>query len=590
MNLYEFSNQQVAKLLRDVAAALIIKKGSIFQIRAYETAADSIEHSTSEVKDLFEEGKLGQIPGVGANLTKYLEELFTEGKVAHFEVVKRGIEPVVFELLDIPGVGPKTALELSNLGVKNLKSLDKLLKNGELVKRGFSEKIAPKILLGLNELTNRTERVLLPYAGQYAKKILEYLKRGPGVVAADPLGSIRRRVATVGDLDFAAASENTEKVVEYFIKIPGVNRVLDRGANKANVVMKSGLKVDFLVGKPNAYGALVQHFTGSKHHNIKLRSFAQAKYLSLSEYGVKNTKTGKTIPTKTEEELYKLLGMDTPDPEIREDTGEIEVALAHKLPNLVKAEDIKGDLHLHSNFHLEPSHGAGVNNIEDIVDKAIKLGYKFVGVSDHSPSFTNHSKEQIIKLIEKRTEFIQNLRQARLPDRQGKKSIQVLNGLEIDILGDGSLSVPDEALATLDYVIAGIHSGHRGTKEVITKRILKALSSQYVDILAHPTGRLLNQRDSYDADWEEIFKFASKNNKLLEINAFPNRLDLRDDLVRLAIKFGVKFIVDTDAHEILQMENMTYGVSVARRGWVEAKDIVNTWDWKDFAKWFNIKT
>ncbi|MBI2022261.1 DNA polymerase/3'-5' exonuclease PolX [Candidatus Daviesbacteria bacterium] len=578
-----FTNQQVASLLREVVAALTIKKGSIFQIRAYEGAADAIEHLTSEVKDLWEEDKLDQIPGVGTNIAKYLEELFQKGKVAHFESIKRGIEPQVFEFLDITGIGPKTALELAKLGVKDLKDLTQKIERGELVKKGFSEKIAQKIALSLKQGSAKTGRMFLPYAASYAQKILNYLKNCPDIIAVDPLGSLRRQVATIGDLDFAAASNEPEKVVEYFIKMPGVSRILDSGENKANIILNSGLEVDLLVGKPESYGALLQHFTGSKHHNIELRSLAQKKGISLSEYGVKDVNTDKLIATKTEGDLYQILGMDTPEPELRENTGEIEMALKHKLPKLIEFKDIKGDLHLHSSFPLEPSHDSGANSIEQIIEYAVKLGYKYVGISDHSPGFTTHDFFSASKLIQKRTEYIQKLAS------EYKKSIRVLNGLEIDILGDGSLSVANEALATLDYSIAGIHSGHRGTKEVITKRILTALENPYVDILAHPTGRLLNERPSYEADWEKIFKFCAKNKKLLEIDAFPNRLDLRDDLVRLALSFGVSFIINTDAHHIDQMENMPFGVSVARRGWAEAKSIVNTWDWKKFAEWFNIK-
>ena len=267
---------------------------------------------------------------------------------------------------------------------------------------------------------------------------------------------------------------------------------------------------------------------------------------------------------------------------MREDTGEIEAALAHKLPNLVELKDIKGDLHTHSNYPFpNPSHGPGASSVEDIVRKARELSYEFIGISDHPPGHGIVSKENMIKAVEKRTKSIQNL-------KESTKGIRVLNGLEIDILPDGSLSVPDEALETLDYCIAGIHSGHRSSKDVITKRLMGALLNPHVDIISHPTNRLLNERNSSEADWKEIFKAAAKNNKILEINGYPNRLDLRDDLVREALKYGVKFVINTDAHEIEQMDNMPYGVSVARRGWAEAIDIVNTWDWTKFSKWFKI--
>ncbi|OGE64416.1 hypothetical protein A3J13_00340 [Candidatus Daviesbacteria bacterium RIFCSPLOWO2_02_FULL_36_8] len=586
----EASNQQIAKLLRNVAAAYVIKKtGNIFQVRAYENAADSIEHSTANIQDLWQEGQLDQIPGLGPQIREYLDEFFKKGKVAHFESVQKNIPEIVFDLLDIPGVGPKTAEKISDLGVKSIEDLKKGLKSGELIKKGFSAKIGQSIISGLAEVSQRGNRMLLPYAFVQANRILEYLKKSPEVIDVHPLGSLRRMVATIGDLDFSASSNHPEKVVEYFIKMPGVTRVLEKGEDRASVSLQSGIRADLLVGKPNSYGALLQHFTGSKNHNIHLRTFFLEKGLSLNELGVKHTKTGKIVPTKTEKEFYRLLKMDTPAPELREDTGEIEAALAHKLPDLVEVKDIKGDLHIHSNYPFEhPSHGPGINSIEAIVKKAMELGYEFIGISDHPSGHGIMSKDRMIKEIQMRTKIIQSLKKNLPAGRQGTNSIRILNGLEIDILADGTLSVPDEALVTLDYVIAGIHSGHRGEKDVITKRIISALSNPHVDIISHPTNRLLNERESSEADWDEIFKVASKNSKLLEINAYPNRLDLRDDLVRRALGFGVKFIVNTDAHQVEQMDNMRFGVSVARRGWAEKKDIVNAWDWTDFARWFTL--
>lgn len=590
----ELNNAKIAKLLREVAAALTLKKtGNIFEIRAYENAADSIERSTSEVVDLWEEGELNEIPGIGEKLKAYLEELFKTGQVGHFNLVKKEIPPVVFELLDIPGIGPKTALEIAKSGVKNLSDFKNQVKSGKLVKSGFSAKIAEKAMSNLEKTAVKDGRIILPYAFVQAERILTYLKKSKFVLEANSLGSLRRMVATVGDLDFSVSSKSSEKVVAHFCSMPGISRVLEKGSNKATVVLKSGLQVDLLVcGKPENYGAVLQHFTGSKNHNIHLRKIALDKGFSLSEYGVKNSKTQHIHSTKTEEELYKLLGMETPVPELREDMGEIEAALAHKLPKVIKLKDIKGDLHLHSNYPIKsPSHGPGADSIEEMIKKAQELGYHFVGISDHPPGFSTTSKEEMINWVQKRTKFIQNLKKkiSKLYP-SGIKSIRVLNGLEVDIQSDGSLSVPDEALKLLDYCIVGVHSGHNGSKETITKRILKALENPYASILAHPTNRLLNERGASEADWEEIFKFAAKNHKLMEINSFPSRLDLRDDLVRQAQQLGVKFIINTDAHAVDQMENMCYGVAVSRRGWAEGEDIVNSWDWTEFAEWFNIQT
>jgi DNA polymerase (family X) len=584
------SNINIAKLLREVAAAYTIKKtGNIFEIRAYQNAADSIEHLTSEIKDLWEEGKLDTVPGLGKSIRGYLDELFKTREVKHFETVKKDIPEVVFEMLNIPGVGPKTASEIAKLGIKSLEDLKNQIKTGELVNKGFSAKIAEKIIQGLEEISSRNAgRMLLPYATTQANRILEYLKKSPDVVDAHPLGSLRRQVATIGDLDFSASSKEPQAVLEYFTKMPGISRVVNQGTDKATVVLNSGVSVDLLVGAPDSYGALLQHFTGGKNHNIKLRNYALDHGFSLSEDGIKILKSGKVVPMKTEEEFYKLLKMDVPPPEIREDGGEIEAALHSAqgkepgLPNLVEFKDIKGDLHLHSNFPIEnPSHGPGADSIEAIVKKAIELKYDYVGISDHPPGHGKAGSKKIIEWVQKRTKFIQEI-------QKSTKSVRVLNGLEIDILPDGSLSVPDEALELLDYCIAGIHSAHRGGQDLITKRLLAALASPHVDIISHPTNRLLNERESSDANWDEIFKIAAKNNKLLEINGYPNRLDLRDDLVREAKKIGVKFSIDSDAHALDQMHNIPFGIAVARRGWAEKEDIVNTWEWTEFKKWFKI--
>jgi DNA polymerase (family 10) len=575
------SNAEVADLLRNVATALTLGKANSFQVRAYENAADSIEHLTADLGDLWEEDKLKDIPDVGKGLQEHLNELFKTGKVKHFESLMEEFPKVIYSLIKVPGVGPKTAQELAQLGVKDLEDLEEKLDKGTLVEAGFSAKIAEKIKLGVVEYKGLGNRILLPVAGEQAEKIVEYIKKDPNVTQADYLGSLRRRVVTVGDLDFAAATKDPEKTLHHFATMPGVKHVVSEGGYKAMVVLNNGMHVDLLVGDPESYGALLQHFTGGKNHNIHLRTLAEKKGFSLSERGVKDLKTGEVKPIKKESELYAMLGMQTPDPELREDTGEIEAAIKHELPKLVNLSDMKGDMHLHSNFPMEPSHGPGANKLEEIIEKAKSLKYDFVGLSDHSPGFTKNSKDKIIQLIETRTKYIQKL-------QKSTKSVRVMNGLEIDILTDGSLSVPDEALKTLDYCVAGVHSSHKMPKDEMTKRILKALESPYVDIISHPTGRLLNQRQSYDADWDQIFEYCAKHKKLLEVNSFPNRLDLREDLIRRAKELGCKFIIDTDAHEISQMDNMEYGVSLARRGWLEKEDVVNTWSWEKVKAWFDI--
>lgn len=567
----ELSNASIAKQLRQVAAAHVLKKGDLFRIRAYENAADSIEHLTSEVKDLWDEGGLDQIPGIGQGLKDHLEELFKTGKVKHWQEIKKGIPEVVFDLLDIPGAGPQTSLKLANLGIKSVSNLKDQIKSGQLVEKGFSAKLAENLLSSLEELESSTKgRVLLPYAFAQAEKVLNYVKKCPEVIMVDPLGSLRRMVVTVGDLDFSVASKNPQDVVDYIIKIPGVAKVIEKGQTKATLVLFSGLHVDFLISQPESYGALLQHFTGSKQHNIHLRKLAEDKGLSLSEYGIKNVKDGKIIPCKTEDQLYKYLGMQTPPPELREDSGEIEASLKHQLPNLVGINDIKGDIHTHSNYPLEPSHGPGANTLQEMAGKAKQLGYDYLGISDHPPSVSGHSPKDMVFLIKKRAQDIAKINSTR-------RYPKILNLLEVDIMPDGTLSVPDECLKLLDFAIAGVHTVHHQPKAAMTRRLLKALENPYVKVLVHPTGRLLNERGASEADWETIFKYAVKNRKVIEINGYPARLDLPDNLVREAKDLGVKFIINTDSHELSQMENMRFGISVGRRGWLEAKDIINTW-------------
>jgi len=577
-----FSNKDIAKLLREISAAYEARGENRFKIVAYDNAATSVEHATSELKDLWEKGKLSTIPGLGKSIRGHLEELFKTGKVKHFDSVKKSLPQGMFPLLDIGGLGPKSAYKLaSELDIKNTGDLEKAAKEGKIRKlAGFGEKSEQEILTAISELSLKTtDRYLLTEAFPVAERVLNYLRSHKNCDRAEPLGSLRRMVATVGDIDIAVASENPKAIIEHFKKFKEISRILDAGPRKSSVLLLNGMHLDLIVQKARAFGALLQHFTGSKNHNIRLREYALKKGMSVSDYGIKVK--GKLKEFKTEEEFYNFLGMDYIIPEMREDTGEVEAAVSGKLPEVIEIKDIKGDIHLHSSYRIEPSHDLGANSFEEIISEAKKLGYQYVGLSDHSPGFSTHTKTQIIDLIKKRSENIEQL-------KTSSKNIKVLNLLEIDILANGELSVPEEGLKILDGAIAGIHSSHRHDKKMITKRMMVAINSPYVQVISHPTGRLLNQRDSYEADWPVIFKACQRTATILEINAFPNRLDLTDTLVREAIKQGVKLIINSDAHAIEQMDNMRFGISVARRGWAQRKDIANTLPWVEFKKMFRV--
>lgn len=580
MKNYYFSNKKIAEILNDIAAAYIIKNESRFKIIAYQNAASSIEHATSEIKDLWEEGRLDSVSGLGENIRKHLDELFTTGKVRHFDTVTKDVPQIVFELLKIRGMGPKTAYKLATtLNLKSLKDLVQKAKSKKIRKiPGFGQKSEQEILESANKFKEPT-RYLLSEAFPVAERVLNYLKTLKDVEIAEPLGSLRRMNSTVGDIDIAVASKSPQAVIKHFTALGEVSKVLEAGERKGSIILKNGMQIDLLINPLESFGSLLQHFTGSKNHNIKLREFAIKKKMSVSDYGIKFK--GKLHEFKTEEDFYKFLGMDWIVPEMRENTGEIEAAQKHKLPKVVELKDIRGDIHLHSNYPIEPSHDLGKDSFEEIINKAKSFGYEYVGFSDHSPGVSTHTKNQIIKIIGKRSEKIEQL-------KSSIKNIRILNLLEIDILTNSQLSVPKEGLNMIDGAIAGIHSSHSQDKKTITARLLTAIRSPYVQVISHPTGRLLNARESYEADWPLIFKECKKTKTLLEINAHPNRMDLADTLVRQALEYQVRFIINTDSHDIAQMGNMRFGVAVARRGWAQKIDIANALPWVEFRKLFNV--
>lgn len=581
------TNLEIAKKLREIAAAYQILDENRFKIIAYERAADSIEHLTSEAKDLWDDKKLNDIPGIGPAIAGHLDELFRTGRVSHWESVMKKVPEAVFPLLSVPGLGPKKAYKLvRELKLKSAKTavgdLEHAAKTGTIAPiEGFGKRSQDVIFEGIGTYKKgavKENRMPLPIADSIAQNVMAYLKKHTAVSRVDALGSLRRQVATIGDIDIAAATTKPKEVVDHFLKYPH-EKVIESGPSGATLLLTNGRQVDLRVQKPQAYGAMLQYFTGSKNHNIKLRSFALERGLSLNEHGIKHVRSGRLEEFASEEAFYKKIGLPYIPPELREDKGEIE----GPLPKLVELKDIRGDLHVHTSFDLHSSHDLGENTLEECLDKASSLGYEYLGISDHNPK-QMEKKEGIVDIMKRRKEYYEQHYSSW--EKKNKKSVHFFVMCEVDILPDGKLALPEEAFSYVDAVIVSIHSSFPQNRETVTKRIVSALRAHpKVRILGHPTGRLLGGREGVDADWQEVFRMAKKHDIALEINAHPQRLDLPDALVYDAVKENLKFCIDTDSHETGVMEYLRYGVSVARRGWATARDIVNTMGYNDFKEW-----
>ena len=583
------NNHEIAELFRNIAAAFSIKneKKFYFQIVAYKNASETIESLASQLKDLHKEGKLQTVSGIGATIRSRIEELFKKGSVSHFEAVLKGIPKSVFTLIHIPSIGPKKAYKLAKkLSLNDSKTIieDLIIKarNHEIARiPTFGEKSEEDILRALLEYKQgkgKTTRMVLPYAVETAEKILKYLQESRFISRAVFLGSLRRMVPTIGDIDIGIATNNSKEVIEHFISYPYKERIIEEGPASASILISGGKQIDLMVMPIDSFGALLQHQTGSKDHNVHLREYALKKGFSLSEKGIRNLKTNKFEKFDTEKKFYEKLGMSWIPPEIRENRGEIELAIQHELPKLIELSDIKGDLHIHSSSPIEPSHDLGQSTIKEMVECALELKYEYIGFSEHNPSISKHSRDQVYSLIARRNERIDQI-------QSGIKNIRIFKLLEIDILASGDLAVDNKSMELLDGAIISIHSSFNSNKKEMTKRVLKGLSHPKAKIFAHPTGRLLNERVGCELDFDQIFDFCKRNNKVLEINSWPQRLDLPDEFIKKAIENGVKLIINTDSHAISHMDLMKYGVSIARRGWAEKNDIINTLDSDDILKW-----
>lgn len=588
--------------MRSVAAVYLLKGGNRFKVIAYERAADAVEHLTAEVKDIWENGQLLQLSGIGPSILQHIDQYFKKPQGSHLMKIISQVPPAVFVLMKVPGLGPKKSYKLVKMlklekTDKSVDDLEKACREGKVASiESFGEKSQQDILQSINlyrKLSRRHERMYLPYAYGLASQVIDYLKKNPYVERVDALGSLRRMVSTIGDIDLAVVCrpKYTSQVIDHFVSYRQKLSVEEKGEKKAAIVSSAGKRIDLRVADRETYGSMFQYFTGSKEHNIKLREYALRKGYSLSEYGIKKIKSEKAKMEKNyskskifkfrrEKEFYRFLGLSYIPPEIREGGNEIELAKKKGLPRLVELSDIKGDFHLHSDFNLEPSHDLGSSSFEEIVKKARKLNYQYLALADHNPGIGNHTKEQIVALMKKRKKYFD------VKIKNGKiDSINCFISLEADILPDGKVALPKEGLAYVDFLIVSVHSRFRMSKDKMTERILKALSYPKVKIIGHPTGRKFGTREQIDVDWEEVFRQCKARKIALEINSWPERLDLPDVLVKEAVERGVKLAVGSDAHQAAEMDNQFFGVAVARRGWAKKSDIINSWDYKKVNRW-----
>jgi DNA polymerase (family 10) len=584
------SNRQLAHLLRQMAAAHELNENDFFKVRAYQNAAASIEHASQSIRDIWEEGKLEDIPGVGKAIAEYLDELFRTGRIKHFEAEAKKLPLGMFALLGVPKVGAKSAYKLAKaFGLSDpATARSKLLaatKRGQVAElEGFGEGSQTQLIAALEAEAVKPKaaliRLLQPEAEGLANQVREYLEQSEAVLETEYLGSLRRRAATIGDVDLVVKTDRPDAVMDHLKKFPQLKKIISSGSTTTMFQHESGRQVDVKTGSPADWGSLLQHYTGSKLHNIALRKYALNKGYSLSEYGIKIK--GKLKHFESEAKFYSALGMDYIEPEMREDTGEIAAALAGKLPKLVTVSDIKGDFHIHTPIEIATSHDQGSSSVQELLSSAIERGYQYLGFSDHNPKLKDLSLTKKLELIKRRNEVIEQ--EVSSFEKSVKKKIKVYTGLEVDIRADGELALEDKALELLDYAIVSFHSSFDQDKATATKRVLRALEHPKARIWGHPTGRKLLSRDGLDVDWDRVFEFCERNRKLVEINGTPDRLDLPDMLVREAVGAGVRLIINSDTHEVSQLDNVRYGVYVARRGWASKQDVANTYSPGEFDK------
>ncbi|HAO93833.1 MAG: hypothetical protein A2X93_05715 [Deltaproteobacteria bacterium GWC2_56_8] len=564
-------NPEIARVFHEIADLLEIKGGDLFRVRSYRNAALIIDGLEDPLRSLY--GKNGveglkHIPGIGESTRSKVVEMLTTGSCAFHDELLREIPAGVLEMIRVASLGPKKAAMLhKELGISSIDELEKAAREERIRDLpGFGEVTERKILKGIEALRLISGKWKISTSLRYGEVFSDYIKTVPGVYEIVLSGSLRRWKEEVGDLDILATCRDPKAVMERFLSHPEIRDVLAKGETKSTVVLKSGLQVDLRALDRQSFGAALQYFTGSKAHNVAIRDRAKRMGLKVSEYGVFDSATGKRVAGSNEEEVYKAVGLPWIPPELREMRGEIEAAEAGRLPVQLKTEDIKGDLHVHTN------ESDGGFTLEAMAEGAIKMGYEYIAVTDHSKAVViahGLDEARILAQMAYVDDFNRRLQ------KKGER-FRVLKGSEVDIRADGTLDHSEKVLCALDCVVAAVHSGFGMKKEEMTARIIKAIQTGLVNIVAHPTGRLLGERPPYEVDMAAVMDEAKKHNVALELNSCPERLDLNDMHLRLAKDKGVKIAISTDAHSINHLQNIVYGIHTARRGWIEKKDVINT--------------
>ncbi len=565
------ANERISKVLYEMGEILTIK-GDRFRSRAFNMAAQRITALTEDIQLIYDRSELEDIPGVGKGIAAVITEVLERGGSTQLEELRESLPHGVRDLMQLEGVGPRKAMRLNKeLGVTSIDELEQAAREKKVRPlKGFGAKTEENLLRSIREYQLMQGRFLLGAVLPVIDDIIKWMKESPAVLQVEVAGSARRRKETVGDLDVLVASNTPEVVTERFVSMPPIIRIVAKGPTKSTVVLEKNLHVDLRVIEQRNYGAALQYFTGSKEHNVKLRTISVKRGYKLNEYGLYKRESGELVAGESEEGIYRILDMDLMPPELRENRGEIEAAMNKELPMLVEYSDIRGDLHVHTNW------SDGNSTVEEMAVRAQIYGWEYLAICDHSKSLgiaggldEEDLRKQIVEI---------ELVNRKLED------ITVLKGLECDIKADGSLDLPDRSLRDLDFVVASIHSGFKATPEKMTERLVSALHNEYVSTIGHPTGRVLQLRPGYTFDMARIFETASEQGVMMEINAYPDRLDLNDVNCRAAMEKGVTLSIGTDSHSPSHMDFMEMGVSVARRGWLKKEDIINTLSIKDLMK------